>query len=188
MRPVSIPQRSDDGRNGVKAERSKKQWSETMQHRQGTRGEGREIRFVRTHKVFRLFEAARQLVPADRGSERLLQIGAGLPSFDQRRPQLGQQTYLVVDRPGIADRCPSAHKISICPSGPFSRCSRALVGLRGMSLIRQQLICRRKGRRPAALSDPVRRPVSRGASVGVGQREGLEFRRRRPRCRIPMHP
>jgi hypothetical protein len=45
------------------------------------------------------------MVPADRGSDRLLQIGAALPGLDQRRPQLGEKPHLVVDRPGIADQC-----------------------------------------------------------------------------------
>ena len=75
-----------------------------MQHRPGARGKGREIRFVRARKAFCFFDAAGQLVPADRRSDRLLQIGAALPGFDQRRSQLGEKPHLVVDRPGIADQ------------------------------------------------------------------------------------
>src|SRR6516165_8850767 len=52
----------------------------------------------------RRFASARQLVPADRGSDRFLQIGAGLPGLDQYRPQPGQKTDLVIDRPRIADQ------------------------------------------------------------------------------------
>ena len=88
----------------MKAERSKEQRPETMQYRPGARGKGREIRFVRARKALCLLDAACQLVPADRCSDRFLQIGAALLRFDQRRPQPGEKAHLVIDRPGIADQ------------------------------------------------------------------------------------
>src|SRR6202040_244584 len=45
-----------------------------------------------------IVDAARQLVPADRGSDCFLQIGAGLPGLDHYRSQPGQKTDLVIDR------------------------------------------------------------------------------------------
>jgi len=88
----------------MKAERSEEQRPEAMEHRPGARGKRREVRLVRTSKAFCFCDAARQLVPADRGSNRLLQIGAAFSGLDQRRSQLGQKTHLVVDRPRIANQ------------------------------------------------------------------------------------
>ena len=88
----------------MKAERSEEQRSDPMQYRPGARSKGRKIGFVRACQAFRLVNAAGQPVPADRGSNGLLQIGAALPGLDQRRSQSGQQAHLVVDRSGIADQ------------------------------------------------------------------------------------
>jgi len=76
----------------MKAQRSEEQRPEAMEHRPGARGKRREVRFVRTSKPFCFCDAASQLVPAESGSNRLLQIGAAflvsinaVPSLARRR-------------------------------------------------------------------------------------------------------
>jgi hypothetical protein len=88
----------------VELEESQEQWTKTMQNRPGARSKRGEVRLVLAREPFRLFDAVRELVPADRGSDRRLQIGTGFPGLDQYRSQLRQKAHFLVDRPRIADQ------------------------------------------------------------------------------------
>ncbi len=73
-----------------------------MQHRPGAGSQGGQVRLVWARQALGFGNACRELLPADRGCDRSVQVGAARLGVDQGRPELGEQAHLVVDRPSIA--------------------------------------------------------------------------------------
>ena len=95
-------QRRGRGGHGAQPERAEEQRAEPVQHGPGTRGEGGQVHLVGARQALGFGDTGSQLVPADRGRHRPVQVRAALLGLDQRGAQLGEQAHLVVHRTGVA--------------------------------------------------------------------------------------
>ena len=102
MQQFDGAQRRCRGGHGAKLERIEEHGAKPVQHRPGAGRQSGQVRLVRAGQALGFGDAGGELLPADRGCDRAVQVGATRLGLDQRRPEFGEQPDLVVDRPGVA--------------------------------------------------------------------------------------